>query len=535
MAVIWIPLLLGLIAIALAIALLNRFFQKCAPETALIRTGAGGKKILIDGGCLVLPFLHQLQKVSLKSVPVQVNLTGTQSVITGDRLRADVEVEFLARIEATEAGLSRAAQALGSRAARSEEIPALVESQFVSAIHAVAATRELEVIHTDRIGFASAVRMQLGETLGQLGLMLDAVSLRRVDQTAFSHLDENNAFNAAGMRHLASLVTKHRKERAHIEAEAEMELRRNQLAVTQHRLETERSQIELEAQLRLARETVEADTAARAASQRSLSEAETAKARLASEATIKHSEIARDQELRRNEMEAILDLERKKIEHAMAIAAKRAEEIASQTKLEIARADAVGATEAVQTAREIAAAERGRALAKLKIAQENESEEARARVKNETLVAVATAEAAANSIRAESDKNRLLDEAETRRAMVLAENEASPALMSMKLEMHKLDRLPEIATQMMKPVEKIESIRINHIGGFGGNNGAGHDGSPLNQAMESILGMAVQLPMMKKLGEEIGLEFDANIAGRTADAASRIRSPAKPSGSTEKS
>jgi flotillin len=33
--------------------------------------------------------------------------------------------------------------------------------------------------------------------------------------------------------------------------------------------------------------------------------------------------------------------------------------------------------------------------------------------------------------------------------------------------------------------------------------------------------MSVQLPMMKKIGEEIGLDFDAQLAGRTADAAGR--------------
>src|SRR5690606_16829729 len=86
--------------------------------------------------------------------------------------------------------------------------------------------------------------------------------------------------------------------------------------------------------------------------------------------------------------------------------------------------------------------------------------------------------------------------------------------------MHKIDKLPEIATQMMKPVEKIESIRINHIGGMGGGNGGG-DGSHFGQALDSILGMSVQLPFMKKIGDEIGLDFDSALAGRTADAAAR--------------
>ncbi len=97
----------------------------------------------------------------------------------------------------------------------------------------------------------------------------------------------------------------------------------------------------------------------------------------------------------------------------------------------------------------------------------------------------------------------------------------------MRLEERKLDRLPEIMTQMMKPVEKIDSIKINHIGGMGvhgtpqGENGAE---SAFGSAMDQILGMAVRLPAMKQMGEEIGLDFDASLAGRTADYANRIKS-----------
>ena len=45
--------------------------------------------------------------------------------------------------------------------------------------------------------------------------------------------------------------------------------------------------------------------------------------------------------------------------------------------------------------------------------------------------------------------------------------------------------------------------------------------------MEQILGMAVRLPAMKQMGAEIGLDFDPNLAGRTADYANRIKSKDK--------
>jgi flotillin len=118
-------------------------------------------------------------------------------------------------------------------------------------------------------------------------------------------------------------------------------------------------------------------------------------------------------------------------------------------------------------------------------------------------------------------------EAAGRSALNSAENTLSDAVIRMRLEERKLDRMPEIMTQMMKPVEKIDSIRINHIGGMGGegakSGGAGADGA-FGSAMDQILGMAVRLPAMKQMGEEIGLDFDVPTAGRTADYANRIKS-----------
>jgi len=89
--------------------------------------------------------------------------------------------------------------------------------------------------------------------------------------------------------------------------------------------------------------------------------------------------------------------------------------------------------------------------------------------------------------------------------------------------------MPDIMTQMMKPVEKIDSIRINQIGGLSGSNtpGEGVEGA-FGAAMDQILGMAVRLPAMKQMGEEIGLDFDANLAGRTADYANRIKAKDDP-------
>ena len=82
----------------------------------------------------------------------------------------------------------------------------------------------------------------------------------------------------------------------------------------------------------------------------------------------------------------------------------------------------------------------------------------------------------------------------------------------------------------MKPVEKIDSIRINQITGMGNgySQGAGagvtgaaggagmspaQGGSPVNQAINSILDMALQYPVFKRIGDTIGVDLESGLKG----------------------
>jgi hypothetical protein len=83
----------------------------------------------------------------------------------------------------------------------------------------------------------------------------------------------------------------------------------------------------------------------------------------------------------------------------------------------------------------------------------------------------------------------------------------------------------------MKPAEKIDSIRIHQVTGFGGStqlapgggaSGVGDAGKPpMTQVMDSILGMALQLPALKSIGESIGVD----LSGAVAPAGSATVSP----------
>jgi flotillin len=95
--------------------------------------------------------------------------------------------------------------------------------------------------------------------------MLESVSLTRLDQTPFHALDENNAFNALGMRRLAEIIAVNKKERAAIEADAEVSVRQSQLDATKRKLtisrEEEEAMIAQNREIEIARARSHAETA----------------------------------------------------------------------------------------------------------------------------------------------------------------------------------------------------------------------------------------------------------------------------------
>ena len=114
----FVTIVIVLVALAILIAFMQRFYRKATRETALIRTGFGGQKVVMDGGCISLPFLHRVEEINMRAMPLEVARTGNKSLMTEDRLRLDVEMEFNLRVLPTPQGVATAAQAIGSRSLR---------------------------------------------------------------------------------------------------------------------------------------------------------------------------------------------------------------------------------------------------------------------------------------------------------------------------------------------------------------------------------------------------------------------------------
>jgi uncharacterized membrane protein YqiK len=532
--VIW--FVFGVIVIVALVALfLNRFFVKASREAALVRTGLRGQRVILDGGALSLPILHKVAEVNMRTMRLEVERAGETSVITADRLRVDVTAEFYVRVEPTVEGVATAAQALGAKAGRAGDLADLLEGKLADALLNVAAGYTMDRLQDNRGQYVEAVTAALAGKLKPNGLLLEAVSLTRLDQTPFQNLDQNNAFNAVGMRRLAEVIATNKKERAVIEDEADTAVRQSRLDAAKRRLLIEQEEEEAQLAQSKAVDAARARTMAETAEAQAEGEERREYARIRRDMEVRVKQIQSEQEIAEIDYRAELAKRSARADSEIRIAAKKAEAAQAQA----AAADAIAAEavgrERVVTARETAAAERAKALAVIKAREAAEIDDTRVASEAGTVRALADAEAAAIAAKGEAEKARLLAQAEGETALFGAQNAQSAAVIAMKLDLAKVEALPQVVREMVKPAEKIDSIRINHVSGFGGLGGgmgaggsAGQGGPMVNQVVDGILGMALQLPAVQKLGEEIGM----NIGGGVDAVAARLNGAA-PSAETQ--
>jgi uncharacterized membrane protein YqiK len=500
----WIILIAVLAAVLIALA--AWFYERATNEIALVRTGIGGRKVVIDGGTLALPFFHEISRVNMQTIRMHVARSAESALITKDRMRIDVGAEFYASVMPEEAAVVRASQTLGKRTFQPDQLKSLIDGMMVDALRAVAAQMTMDELHENRSEFVREVREALTETLARYGLQLDSVSLTALDQTPFSSLDENNAFNAVGMRKLAEVIATSKRERAEIEGETAVAVRRAEVEASRRRMEIELEERRAEIAQGQEIETLLAAQLTEVARRKAEAEREAAQARIRMEQDIQSASIQRELSVREAEIAQLRAIEMAEQDKTIQVSAKSQEESRARAEATAARGAFVRAEEDIETLRQLAEAERRKQLALLAARQDAEANATRARITAEADQEVAKVKGVIRREEAASMKVYQLAEAEAQAARIEAENGRSEAAMALEAERIRLDRLPAILGELVKPAEKISGISINHISGLdrSGNGPA----SPVSQTIESILDMAVALPAMQKIGDRIGVNLD---------------------------
>lgn len=528
------------IVIAVIVYLMHWLYRRSSKETAFVRTGLGGQKVVINGGAFVLPIVHEVTPVNMNTLRLEVRRGRESALITKNRMRVDVVAEFYARVQPQPEAVAAAAQTLGRRTLEPERLKELVEGKFVDALRSVAAEMTMEEMHERRGEYVKRVRAAAAEALTQNGLELESVSLTGLDQTNMEFFNPSNAFDAEGLTRLTEEIERRKKIRNDIEQDTLIQIRNKNLETERLSLgidrEAEYARLEQEREVEIRRAMQRAELAReRALRQQEAEQAEIAarleveRARIAQERAIEAERIAREREIQRLEVERRQALEIAEQQRAITIAAKSKEQSEALAAAEAARAKAVAAEEKVFTARETEIAERRKAVELIEAAQEAEREGIRLRLTAEAEKAAAAdraeaarvtaeGEAEADKIRALAARLRYEIEAEGQRLINEAQNVLTPESRASNARMRLIEKLDAIIRESVKPMEKIEGIRILHVDGLGGGGGRGEEGSAnggfADNVVNSALRYRAQAPLIDSLLKEIGLR-SGDAAGLT--------------------
>ncbi len=534
--------LVALLAIGLVLA---RLYRRSTKEQAFVRTGLGGQKVVMNGGALVLPVFHETIKVNMNTLRLEVRRAETDSLITKDRLRVDVVAAFYVRVKPTEEAIAAAAQTLGIRTLDPGSLKDLVEDKFVDSLRSVAARMTMQGLQDEREQFVQAVQNAVTEDLLKNGLELESVSLTSLDQTSKDFFNPTNAFDAEGLTKLTEETERRRKERNVIEQDTEVSVRQKNLEAEQQKLEIERQQEFLVLQQQQEVEKRRAEQAALVASQAAekTREAEEAKivaqqqvdqARITAERQVQESEVEKNRAIKQRQIEADRELEIARItqeklttlqdqERAIAIAERSKAQSEAEAQANAARADAVRAEEDVVTTREVAKAERDKAVSLVEAAKEAEQQAIAMKVQAEAEKAAATDRAEAIKIQADAELIAGTAKAEAQRLLNAAINTLSAEQIGLQIKLALIDRMPQIIKESVEPMKAIDGIKIVQVDGLTGRSGSGADGAAgaggsgnlAEQAVNAALAYRAQQPIIDALLGELGLKSGdaAGLAG----------------------
>jgi uncharacterized membrane protein YqiK len=447
-------------------------------------------------------------------------------------MRVDVIAEFYVRVAAQPEAVAAAAQTLGLRTMEPEQLKELVEGKFIDALRTGAAEMTMEQLHEQRGAYVKRVREAVAGDLTKNGLELESASLTQLDQTSMEFFNPSNAFDAEGLTRLTEQIEQRKKQRNDVEQDTLIAIRNKNLEAEKLSLEIDResehARLAQQREVEIARARQRAEVTAERAQREQAAEGAqiSAKqaidaARIRSEQSIEQERILKERTIQAAEIERRQALELAEQQRAIAIARESKAQSEAQAEAERARAEAVTAEERVFTAREVEMAERKKAIELIATAQAAERDALRLTAaaqaekdasadRGAALRAQAEADADAEKIKAMAMRVRAEIEAEAQQLMNAAHNMLTPEARMSALRMKLVEKAEGIIRESVRPMERIEGIKILHVDGLGGSGGSnGVDAGGGNFAdgvVNSALRFRAQAPLVDQLLREIGIE-----------------------------
>jgi uncharacterized membrane protein YqiK len=270
----------------------------------------GGEKVVISGGAFVLPIIHNVTTVGMRTLCIEVSRAGDKSLITQNRMRVELVAEFFVRVSPSVEAVATAARSLGRRTLEPDSLRELVQGRFVDALGVVAAQMSMDDMQERRGDYIKAVKALVEEALAETGLELEAVSLTGLDQADLAVFNPSNAFDAEGLTQLTEQIESRKKKRNDIEQDTAIQIRNKNL-------ETEKMALDIDKEMEFSRLAQERDIAKQRAVERTEMTAERAKQERESEIV----QVQADEEIEkaRISQHQAIEVERSLREHKLTL------------------------------------------------------------------------------------------------------------------------------------------------------------------------------------------------------------------------
>src|SRR5688572_212682 len=476
-----VAILAGIVLVALFAVgfVFSRLYQRASKERSFVRTGLGGQN--------KLPVFHGVIWVNMNTLKLEVHRAGKESLFTKDRMRVDVIAAFFVRVIPTIEGIANAAQTLGQRTLDPEALKELVEDKFVDALRAASVSMTMQELLDKRQDFIQAVQNAVAEDLMKNGLELESVSLTSFDQTTKEFFNPDNAFDAEGLTRLTQETQKRSKERNEIEQTTQVAIAQKNYEATQQKLEIEKGQRFATLIQQQDVSVREAEQAAQVATMQAQRKRESEQARIDAERQVKEAEVVRDLAVRQKQIDAdrnvkIAEIDQQRAtqianqEKAILVAKKSEEQSQAEARANAARSEAVKAEQLVITAAAVAEAEREKEVELVEAQKQAQKQAIGIKVAAEAEKDAAENHAQAITIRAEANLRNYQVEAEGKAILNDAINKLSAEQIGMQVKLALIEALPRIIEQSVKPIEKIDGIKIFQVDGLtrGNSNGNGN-------------------------------------------------------------
>ena len=235
-------IILVALGIAIIVYLLHWLYRRSSKEVSFVRTGMLGEKVVISGGAFVLPIIHNITQVGMRTLSLSIKRAGDKSLITKDRMRAELITEFFTKVPPEAKAVSTAAQTLGNRTLDPEHLKEVVAGRFADALGEVAAKMTLDEIQENRGQFVKEVAKIANESIGHTGLALETVSMISLDQAPIETFNPANTFDSQGLTQLTEQIESRKKKRNDITQDTKISIENKNLETIQKELEIKKNE-----------------------------------------------------------------------------------------------------------------------------------------------------------------------------------------------------------------------------------------------------------------------------------------------------